>query len=116
MPVKAIIKEKIEKVFAEFVFEHEWPNIEHILQKLMTGEKTRLVFILDAPTSRAKIVTAMIDKVGDLLKLGSQVEVHLLVPCGTRLDLLSGVANRIWDELPVLGILHHAVDSPGWEP
>ena len=107
-PVEAIIKEKVDKAMDEFVIENQWEKMETILKKLMTaGSSTRLLFILDAPTSRAKIVTAMIDQVGELLQhqVGNpknHPDVHVLAPCGPRLDLLSGVANRMGASCPSL--------------
>ena len=103
--VEAAIKEKVDKAVEQFVIENDLAKMEQILKPLMTGSSTRLLFILDAPTSRAKIVTAMIDQVGELLRACNQKdppEVHVLAPCGTRLDLLSGVANRMGSSCPSL--------------
>ena len=84
--VEASIKERerVDKAFAEFTIEADWPRLEPHLRTLMSSQETRLVVVLDAPTSRAKIVTAMIDKVGELIQSNSQKEVHLLVPAGAR--------------------------------
>ena len=83
-PVEASIKERVDKALAEFTIEADWSKLEPHLRTLMSSQETRLVVVLDAPTSRAKIVTAMIDKVGELIQSNSQKEVHLLVPAGAR--------------------------------
>ena len=67
-PVEASIKERVDIALAEFTIEADGSRLEPHLRTLMSSQETRLVVVLDAPTSRAKIVTAMIDKVGELIQ------------------------------------------------
>ena len=100
-PVDAIIKENVEKALAEFAIDSDWtPMVARLKRDI--NRSTRVVFLLDAPTSRAKILMAMIDKVGELLGQVEHSEVHVLVPCGTRLDLLSSVSTRLATSCPSL--------------
>ena len=78
----------------------DWVN--QICSQVMPSQKA--VILVDAPTSKSRVVMDHLDKVGDMAKVLTARRYRIVVPVGKRLDLLSSVENKMQVLFPAL---HH---------
>jgi len=53
-----------------------------------------ITFFIDCPTSKAKVVLAALQQIGDRMTKMKHQKICIYIPCGARLDLLHGVKNN----------------------
>ena len=53
-----------------------------------------VMFVVEAPTSKLRVVLEMLEQAKSVVEALTTKEVCIVIPSGTRIDLLSAVANK----------------------
>ena len=93
-PVKAVVSNRVEAAMSKI---NIYDTLDSLTQCLVAQvvSSQKIVILVDAPTSRSRVLMTLLDWVGEFLSKCPSKLVRVLVPCGGRLDLLSAANVRL---------------------
>jgi hypothetical protein len=98
-PLRNLVEPKVSSAPAKINQYESFEDMKTTLANQVTSNQT-VAIVVDSPTSRVKCVTPMIDSAAAIIGRLASKRVHILVPVGGRLDLLSAVHSRLATQLP----------------
>ncbi len=67
----------------------------------------KVLVLIDAPTSKVKVLSALLDKTAALVKTLTTKRIKIVTTVGSRLDLNSAIYNKCHVDFPTMS--HHVV-------
>ena len=112
-PISVVVQQKVEASMMKISSYQTYDDLERCLAGVVLSSH-KVIYLIDAPTSKARVVMSMIDWVVKLLaKLPCTPNSRILVPVGSRVDLLSAVDVRMTTN--ITDMVHFSIQLNGGE-
>jgi hypothetical protein len=102
-PARELATAKAELAMSSLTRYDTWQQLGNSLASVVMPS-AKVMFFVDAPTSKPKVVVALLDKVAQLSKSLPTKRFKVAVSAGTRLDLVSSVFSKMSLSFPTLQI------------
>ncbi len=111
---------KTEVALSTVNYYASWPEVIETVSHT-TMPTSKLLLLVDAPTSKSKILLKMIDQLAGISKIVTSKKIKVLVNAGTRIDLCASASNKLALAFPSYNVFkvqlsHGAVQSKRRRP